>query len=213
MSWFRKTGLAAAALVAAPLPSVAQPMPTPGTMPHMHQQMMQGGHGGEGGMVDQHGGMHRQGEASQQPTLPGQDAFGAIQEVVRLLEADPNTDWSKVEIGALREHLIDMNEVTLHAKAEEKAIDDGIEITATGNGRTLDAIRRMIPAHVRELDGLNGWSAKAEERPDGARFTVTSADPGQVVKIRALGFMGLMVQGGHHQPHHLLIAKGEFRHH
>jgi hypothetical protein len=26
------------------------------------------------------------------PTLPGQDAFGAIAEIVRLLEADPTTD-------------------------------------------------------------------------------------------------------------------------
>jgi hypothetical protein len=26
--------------------------------------------------------------------LPGQDAFGAIQEIVAILDADPNTDWS-----------------------------------------------------------------------------------------------------------------------
>ena len=76
-----------------------------------------------------------------------------------------------------------------------------------------EAIRRMIPAHVRELDGLNRWSAKAEEAPNGVTVTVTSADATQARKIRALGFMGLMVQGSHHQPHHLLIAKGEFRHH
>src|SRR5215475_7467525 len=30
------------------------------------------------------------------PTIPGQDAFGAIQEIVQILDADPNTDWSKV---------------------------------------------------------------------------------------------------------------------
>jgi hypothetical protein len=44
------------------------------------------------------------------PTMPGQDSFGAIQEIVRILEADPNTDWSKVDLEALRQHLIDMNE-------------------------------------------------------------------------------------------------------
>ena len=33
------------------------------------------------------------------PTMPGQDAFfGAIQEIVRILEADPKTDWSKVNL-------------------------------------------------------------------------------------------------------------------
>jgi hypothetical protein len=32
------------------------------------------------------------------PMMPGQDAFGAIQEIVRILEADPKTDWSKVNL-------------------------------------------------------------------------------------------------------------------
>jgi hypothetical protein len=30
-----------------------------------------------------------------------------------------------------------------------------------------------------------------------------------LTKLMALGFMGIMVQGGHHQPHHLMMAKGE----
>ncbi len=56
------------------------------------------------------------------PTMPGQDAFGAIQEIVRILEADPKTDWSKVNLEALRQHLIDMSEVTLKADAVTKPI-------------------------------------------------------------------------------------------
>jgi hypothetical protein len=43
------------------------------------------------------------------PQLSGQDAFGAIQEIVGMLEADPATDGSKVDIDALRDHLLDMN--------------------------------------------------------------------------------------------------------
>ena len=74
--------------------------------------------------------------ASTKPTLPGQDAFGAIQEIVRILDADPKTDWSKVDLEALRQHLIDMNEVTLHADAAPKQIDGGLEIAVTGSGRT-----------------------------------------------------------------------------
>ena len=66
--------------------------------------------------------------------MPGQDAFGAIQEIVRILEADPKTDWSKVNLEALRQHLIDMNEVTLKADAVAKPIDGGIEVTVTGTG-------------------------------------------------------------------------------
>ena len=45
-------------------------------------------------------------------TQAGQGAFAAIQEVVEILAADSNTDWSKVNIDALRQHLVDMNNVT-----------------------------------------------------------------------------------------------------
>jgi hypothetical protein len=56
---------------------------------------------------------HGRGDDGVVSTMPGQDAFGAIQEIVRLLEADPDTDWSKIDLVALREYLIDMSEVTL----------------------------------------------------------------------------------------------------
>jgi predicted RNA binding protein YcfA (HicA-like mRNA interferase family) len=154
---------------------------------------------------------HLQGEAMVIPTQPGQDAFGTIQEIVRLLEADPETDWSKVNITALREHLIDMDEVTMRARAAERVLKDGIEITVTGQGRTLAAIKRMVPAHAQELASL-GWSAKAQDLPSGVKLVVTASDPSQAVKIKALGFMGIMVQGAHHQVHHLMMAKGEFSH-
>jgi hypothetical protein len=42
------------------------------------------------------------GIGSERPTQPGQAAFAAIQEIVAILEADPRTDWSKVNIDALR---------------------------------------------------------------------------------------------------------------
>ena len=63
------------------------------------------------------------------PTMPGQEAFGTIQEIVRILEADPATDWSKVNIAALREHLIDMDEVTMRARASERVLNNGLEIS------------------------------------------------------------------------------------
>ena len=154
---------------------------------------------------------HAHHDAAAVPTLPGQDAFGTIQEIVRILEEDPATDWSKVNIAALREHLIDMDEVTMRADARERRLDDGLDITVTGRGRTLAAIKRMIPAHAYELAAL-GWSAKTEDLANGVKLVVTSSDPRQVVKIKALGFMGIMVQGAHHQVHHLMMARGEFTH-
>lgn len=225
-----KTTLAGAAILAATVYAYAQmspgmngPMGMHGQMMQgqgsdvrqMHEQMMQGqmtqgqagmGQGMHNGM---HGGMH--GQQSGLPTMPGQDAFGAIQEVVQILEANPATDWSKVNIAALREHLVDMSEVTLRAAANERMLDNGIEIAVTGEGRTLAAIKRMVPAHVRELAEI-GWKAKTEDLPNGVKLTVTATEAAPLTKLKALGFFGIMVQGGHHQPHHLMMAKGEFVH-
>jgi hypothetical protein len=104
-----------------------------------------------------------------------------------------------------------MNEVTLHAAADEKPLDNGVEILVTGEGRTADAVKRMVPAHAHALSAT-GWNAKTEDLPNGVKLVVTSDDPAQVTKLKALGFMGIMVQGSHHQPHHLMMAKGEFTH-
>jgi hypothetical protein len=219
-----KTTLAGAAVLGATAYALAQVAPggmhsqmqqggMSGSMAQMHQQMMQGQSGGMHGQGGMHGnggmGMHGQLGAAGAPSMPGQDAFGTIAEIVQLLQADPATDWSKVNIGALREHLIDMNEVTLRAAASERMLDNGIEIAVTGEGRTLAAIKRMVPAHVHELAEI-GWNAKTEDLPNGVKLTVLASETAPLTKLKALGFMGIMVQGAHHQPHHLMMAKGEF---
>lgn len=158
------------------------------------------GFGPRDGMNDSH--------ANGMPTMPGQEAFGTIQEIVRILEADPSTDWSKVNIAGLREHLIDMDEVTMHAAAKTRMLDGGIEFTVTGAGRTLPAIKRMVPAHATVLRSL-GWKATTEDLPDGVKLTVMASEAQPLVKLKALGFIGIMAHGAHHQAHHLMIAKGE----
>ena len=87
----------------------------------------------------------------------------------------------------------------------------GIEINVTGEGRTLEAIKRMVPAHVNELREI-GWNAKSDELPNGVTLTVMASETQPLTKLRALGFMGVMVQGSHHQHHHLLMAMGKFVH-
>lgn len=144
--------------------------------------------------------------------MPGQDAFGAIQEIVQILDADPATDWSKVDIEALRRHLIDMNEVTLNATAVATPVEGGARYEVSGEGRTLEAIRRMVPAHAREIDGMDGWTVRAEPAPTGVVLTATAADLRQATRIRGLGFIGIMARGSHHQAHHLAMARGEFGH-
>lgn len=146
------------------------------------------------------------------PTLPGQDAFGAIQEIVRILEADPNTDWSKVDLERLRQHLIDMHDVTLRSSVKPERVPGGLAMDVTGVGRTAAAIRRMVGPHAAELNAMPEWSARTEELPDGLRLIVTARradDVRTVARIRGLGFIGLLVQGSHHRPHHLAMARGE----
>jgi hypothetical protein len=210
-----KKYLIAAALLAVPVALVtlhAVHAQMPGPMPEHRQQMqmrqMQGmPHGGP------HAGAgHTGADHAATPKMPGQDAFGTIQEIVTILEADPKTDWTKVDLEALRQHLIDMNDVTLKSEAKTVPVAGGIEATITGTGRTVDAIQRMVTAHSAELGRMNGWTAKTEKTAAGVRLTVTSVDPAQTARIRGLGFIGLMVSGSHHQPHHLAMAKGEFPH-
>ena len=146
------------------------------------------------------------------PTMPGQDAFGAIAEIVRILEADPATDWSKVDLERLRQHLIDMNEVMLHSVVKPTPLAGGLAMEISGPGRTEQAIRAMVVPHAVELARMPEWSATTVVIPGGVRLTVVAKradDTKLVARIRGLGFAGLMTQGGHHQPHHLAMAKGE----
>lgn len=176
----------------------AGPMGQTGQMP-MHHTM--------GGMM-----MQDRSRPAEVPAEPGQAAFAAIQEIVGELQADTKTNWSKVDIDALRQHLIDMDEVTMRATAVKEPIDNGLRIKVTGEGRTLEAIQRMVPDHARAIDGMHGWTVRTAALPNGVELIVTAATPADVQEIRALGFMGIMVQGSHHQMHHLAMARGEPMH-
>lgn len=140
-------------------------------------------------------------------TQAGQAAFAALSEAVALLMADPSTDWTKVNIEALRQHLIDMNDVTMNSTVRSEPVAHGARFMVTGEGKTVDAIRRMVTAHAQTLE--SPMQAKVEQRAGGVTFTVTSTAPGGDARIRGLGFIGLMVLGDHHATHHLAIAKGE----
>ncbi len=145
------------------------------------------------------------------PTAAGQDAFAAIAEVVRILDADPHTDWRQVDLERLRQHLIDMNEVVLRATVQAHLVPGGLAMEVTGTGRTGAAIRSMVIPHAAELDRMPGFTATAETIADGVRLTVTAREAGDgaaVARLRGLGFIGLLTLGAHHQRHHLALARG-----
>lgn len=145
------------------------------------------------------------------PTQPGQGAFAAIQEIVDILAADPKTDWSKVNIDALRQHLIDMNAVTLDAQVKDEPIAGGMRFVVTGTGPVRDSIRRMTLEHAATMNGAGGWTYEAVKTRDGATLTV-HVPPADLAKLRALGFIGVLSLGMHHQAHHMMIARGENMH-
>jgi hypothetical protein len=155
-----------------------------------------------------HGGTTHNKIDSKTPTLPGQDAFGAIQEIVSILESDPSTDWDKVDISGLRAHLVDMDLVVKNTSVITKNIKGGLEINVSGPDRTLSAVQSMIPAHAPMIDGTNGWVVKSKKTNTGAKLIVTSTNAKEIAHIRGLGFYGLMVTDSHHQSHHLSIARG-----
>ena len=146
------------------------------------------------------------------PREPGQSAFAAIQEIVAILEADPRTDWSKVNIEALRAHLIDMNNVTMGAQVKAEPIEGGMRYLVTGAGPVAESIRRMAISHAATMNGADGWRFEAAPIEGGASLSVRVPKADQA-KLQGLGFIGVMTRGMHHQTHHLAIARGANPHH
>lgn len=145
-------------------------------------------------------------------TEPGQGAFAALSEVVRVLEADADTDWSRVDLAGLRAHLVDMDRLVSDAVMTETDLPNGLSMIATGDAETIATLRRMVPAHAAQLARDDRWSVDASEVENGIELRVTSDDPGVVARINGLGFFGLMASQDHHREHHLMMALGDDAH-
>jgi hypothetical protein len=154
------------------------------------------------------------------PGEVGQSAFAALQETVARLMADPETDWTRVNIDALRDHLVDMDRVTMRARVETQGLGMGLATglatdLATGARffvrsdvpEVVASIKRMVPAHAAVMTGHRDWRFAAEPLEDGAILTVTGAQD-DAAQIRGLGFFGVLSMGMHHPTHHLAMARG-----
>lgn len=148
-------------------------------------------------------------------TEAGNDIFGTIQEVVKKLDANPNTDWSTVNLEPLRQHLLDMKafteEVTVLSK---ESIPSGTEIRVhPESARAAEALKKLFSMHPAMLQKEKGW--KMEARQDGGDWiiTCTTDQQSEVEQIRALGYIGLLAEGAHHQRHHWMIATGQMNMH
>lgn len=147
--------------------------------------------------------------AQKMPQEFGQSGFAAIAEIVQMLSDNPDTDWSKVNINALRNHLLDMDRLVTGAKVDEQPVDGGMRFNVTGEAEVLSAIQNMVPAHAMELARIPEYSAATESIDNGVALTVTGTNEQTTAKIKGLGFFGLMATGSHHQPHHFGMATGQ----
>lgn len=146
--------------------------------------------------------------AARLPTQGGQAAFAAIQEIVGMLDADPNTEWSKVNIDALRQHLIDMDNVALRARITYEPTTSGERVNIAGDGEVRDSIQRMATMHAAMAGDTPDWRMEAAKTPDGARITITTKTARGFAKMKALGLIGMMAEGMHHARHHMMLATG-----
>ena len=143
------------------------------------------------------------------PQETGQSAFAALAEIVAILQADPETDWERVDIDGLRRHLVDMDLLTKDAVVTRTPRPEGARFEIRGAPRVLEAIRAVVPAHAPFLAAETGWEVVTEDLDDGVALSVN----GDAAQIQGLGFFGLMTIGAHHQEHHLMMAKGAAPHH
>jgi hypothetical protein len=172
---------------------------------------------GKGSAGSAHHGSHATG-SFQDPVSPlaqpGNDIFGAVQEVIRKLDADPGTDWSKVDLEALRRHLIDMHHVALHVEIVSRtSLEKGVALVIRGMTPQAEAsLSRVLAAHPEQLLKETGWTMAVKKIDAGYELKVTGLDLSDAVKIRGLSYIGLLAYGKHHQPHHWAIATGSHPH-
>lgn len=143
---------------------------------------------------------------------PGQDMFGALSEVNKLIE-DSGRGWDSVDLDVLWEHLRDMDALMTGAQVVKAALPDGLHMRISGTGDTKRAMDNMLPAHATFLRSVRpAWTISIEDFGDSYEITVTSTDPDEALRIQALGFSGFMVQDDHHASHHLGLALGKIVH-
>lgn len=146
---------------------------------------------------------------------PGNAAFAAVREVVEALNARDDVDWSRVDLEALRQHLVEMERFTLEAEVvEREEIDGGLRVGVRGpDAEVHRSLARSLGAHAPVLARETGWNVSATEEADRIVLEATADTDEEAERIRGLGYIGLMATGAHHTEHHWQIATGQRPHH
>ena len=146
-------------------------------------------------------------------TESGTDPFATLQEVITALEANPDTNWEKVNIEALRLHLVEMQDMTINVDVKQQYIDNGFQAVVTPTiNRAVKSLTRVLSGHPAQMKAETGWDMQVQNNNGVFTLTVTTKKVHDIAKIRGLGYIGVMAYGNHHQPHHWAIASGDNPH-
>ena len=144
----------------------------------------------------------------------GNAIFGTLQETIKMLDANPETDWEKVDLEGLRQHLIDMENFTsgVDVLSNEK-IAKGSKIVIRAKSKVAhDSLSRALKAHPSMMQSETGWTMGVEQNKERFTLTIETQKPEEITRLRALGYIGVMALGDHHQVHHWLMASGSNPH-
>lgn len=130
--------------------------------------------------------------------------------LVARLEADPSTDWRRVDLEVVRRHLADLERVTLAAEVRAEELPGGVGLIVSGpDPATVAAIQRLLPERAVRLAEARRWRVTTATLPEGLRVEIRSLDPREAGRIRALGLAGLLVAGPLDDAYLLSLARGE----
>ena len=161
-----------------------------------------------------HQGPHHDAMEQGELTEAGNSIFATVQEVIRRLQQDPDTDWSKVDLEGLRQHLLDMKDIAENVEVvDQRRMPNGVTlVVAPLTTRADEALERVLSAHPEQLRRETGWEMIVGRQGDQFRITTTSEDPDDTAIINGLGYIGLMAYGNHHQAHHWAMGSGKNPH-
>jgi hypothetical protein len=146
-------------------------------------------------------------------TESGTDPFATLQEVIAALESNTNTSWEKVNIEALRLHLVEMQDMTINVDVKQRNIDNGFQaVVLPTTSRAVKSLTRVLSGHPAQMKAETGWDMQVQINNSVFTLTVTTDNAKDVAKIRGLGYIGVMAYGNHHQPHHWAMASGDNPH-
>jgi translation elongation factor EF-1alpha len=95
----------------------------------------------------------------------------------------------------------------------QKKIKKGAEIVIRAKSEEAHhSLSRALKAHPSMMKSETGWTMDVKQNKELFTLKIETEKPEEVAKLRALGYIGAMALGNHHQIHHWMMASGSNPH-